>query len=103
MGDVEPDGEPYTLTYGYSPEVTGGPYAGGELFLPAPLRLGAMTEYGKRFRAIFECEDAVGMPPEHLRAISRGLARFVMDAAEDPRLAPWVALTGTLAVPATRC
>jgi hypothetical protein len=99
MGDAEPDGEPYTLTYGYSSEVTGGPNAGGELFLPAPLRLGAMTEYGKRFRAIFEREDAVGMPPEHLRAISRGLARLVMDATEDPRLAPWVALTGTLPVP----
>jgi hypothetical protein len=56
-------------------------------------------EYGKRFRPIFEREDAVGMPPEHLRAISRGLARLVMDATEDPRLAPWVGLTGTLPVP----
>lgn len=91
--------EPYTLTYGYSSEVTDGPYAGGELFLPDQLRLGAMTEYGKRFRAIFEREDAVGMPPEHLRAISRGLSRLVMDAAEDPVRAPWVALTGTLVVP----
>ncbi len=58
-----------------------------------------MTEYGKRFRPIFEREDAVGMPPEHLRAISGGLARLVVDATEDPRLSPWVALTGTLLVP----
>lgn len=98
MGDAEPDDEPYTLMYGYSPEVTDGPYAGGELFLPVPLWLGAMTEYGKRFRPIFEREDAVGMPPEHLRAISRGFARLVMDAAEDQELAPWVARTGTLSV-----
>jgi hypothetical protein len=99
MGDAEPDGEPFTLTYGYSPEVTDGPYAGGELFLPALLWLGAMTVYGKRFRPLFEREDAVGMPPEHLRAISRGLSRLVMRAAEDPELAPWVALAGTLVVP----
>ncbi|MDP9477614.1 MAG: hypothetical protein M3R38_18340 [Actinomycetota bacterium] len=99
MGDAEPNGEPFTLMYGYSPHVTSGPYAGGELFVPVPLWLGAMTEYGKRFRPIFEREDAVGMPPEHLRAISRGLSRLVMDAAEDPEWAPWVALTGSLAVP----
>jgi hypothetical protein len=100
MGDAEePEDEPYTLTYGYSPVVTDGPYGGGELFIPVPLRLGAMMEYGKRFRPIFEREDAVGMPPEHLRAISRGLAHLVIDAAEDPDLAPWVALTGTLPVP----
>ena len=99
MGDAEPNGEPFTVMYGYSPHVTGGPYAGGKLFVPVPLWLGAMTEYGKRFRPIFEREDAVGMPPEHLRAISRGLSRLVMDAAEDPEWAPWVALTGSLAVP----
>jgi hypothetical protein len=58
-----------------------------------------MMEYGMRFRPIFEREDAVGMPPEHLRAISRGLAHLVIDAAEDPELTPWVALTGTLPVP----
>ena len=85
--------------YGYSPKVTDGPYAGGELFLPVPLWLGAMTEYGKRFRPIFEREDAVGMPSEHLRAISRGLSRLVIQAAEDPQRAPWVTLTGTLAMP----
>jgi hypothetical protein len=99
MGDAEPDGGPFTLMYGYSSAVTRGPYAGGEMFVPVELWLGAMTEYGKRFRPIFEREDAVGMPPEHLRAISRGLARLVMDATEDPRLAPWIALTGTLPVP----
>lgn len=99
MGDAESDRDPYTLMYVYSLEVTDGPYAGGELFLPAPLWLGAMTEYGKRFRPIFEREDAVGMPPEHLRAISRGLSRLAMQATEDPRSAPWVALTGTLVVP----
>lgn len=99
MEDAEPDDEPFTLMYGYSPEVTGEPYAGGEMFVPVPLWLGAMTEYGKRFRPIFEREDTVGMPPEHLRAISRGLAHLVMDVTEDPRLAPWVALTGTLPVP----
>ena len=99
MGDTEADGEPFTLMYGYSPGVTDGPYAGGELFVPVPLWLDAMTEYGKRFRPIFERKDAVGMPPEHLRAISRGLAHYVMDATEDPELAPWVGLTGTLPVP----
>jgi hypothetical protein len=100
MGDAEePEDEPYTLTYGYSPVVTDGPYGGGELFIPVPLRLGAMMEYGKQFRPIFEREDAVGMPPEHLRAISRGLAHLVIDGTEDPELAPWVALTGTLPVP----
>ena len=99
MGDIDPDDEPFTLMYGYSPDITSGPYGGGELFVPVPLWLGAMMEYGKRFRPIFEREDAVGMPPEHLHAISRGLAHLVMDAAEDPRLAPWVALTGTLPVP----
>lgn len=99
MGDSEPDGDPYTLMYIYSPEVTDEPYAGGELFLPYPLRLGAMTEYGKRFRHIFEREDAVGMPPEHLRAISRGLSHLVMDVMDsDTVLADWVALTGTLPV-----
>lgn len=99
MGDAEPDDEPFTLTYGHSREVSDAPYGGGELFVPFPLQLGAMMEYGRRFRPIFEREDAVGMPPEHLRAISRGLSRLVMDAAEDPGLAPWVALTGTLPVP----
>jgi hypothetical protein len=99
MGDTEPSGDPYTLMYAYSPEVTEGPYAGGELFLPFPLRLGAITEYGKRFRSIFEREDAVGMPPEHLRAISRGLFHLVTDAMDsDTVVADWVALTGTLPV-----
>ncbi len=99
MADAEPDGEPYTLMYGYSPGVTNEPYGGGELFVPVPLQLSAMVEYGKRFRPIFEREDAVGMPPEHLRAISRGLSRLVIQAAEDPERAPWIALTGTLPVP----
>jgi len=99
MEDAEPDDEPFTLMYGYSPDVTGEPYGGGTLFVPVPLWLGALMEYGKRFRSIFEREDAVGMPPEHLRAISRGLARLVMEAAEDPRSATWVNLTGTLPVP----
>jgi len=99
MGDPGPKDESFTLAYGYSPDVTSGPYGGGTLFVPVPLWLDALFEYGKRFRSIFEREDAVGMPPEHLRAISRGLAHFVMEAAEDPGLAPWVGLTGTLPVP----
>jgi len=99
MGDAEPDGGSFTLMYGYSSAVTGGPYAGGEMFVPVELQLGAMMEYGRRFRANFEREDAVGMPPEHLRAISRGLARFAMQAAEDTRRAPWLACTGMLAIP----
>lgn len=85
LGDAEePEDGPYTLTYGYSPVLTDGSYGGGELFIPVPLRLGAMMEYGKRFRPIFEREDAVGMLPEHLRAISRGLARLVN--RENPKL-----------------
>ncbi len=51
MADAaEPDGEPYTLMYGYSPGVTGGLY-GGELFVPVSLQLGAMTEYRCKKRA----------------------------------------------------
>ena len=100
MEDAKPDEEPFTLMYGYSPDVTGGPYGGGELFIPVPLWLGAMMEYGKRFRPIFEREDTVGMPPEHLRAISRGLSYLVMDVVDsDTVVADWVALTGTLPVP----
>jgi len=99
MGDAEPDGGPFTLMYGYSSAVTRGPYAGGEMFVPIELQLGAMMEYGRRFRANFERDDAMGMPPEHLRAISRGLlARFAMQAAGDTRQAPWVARTGMLAI-----
>ncbi len=99
MGDAEPDGGPFTLMYNYSSAVTRGPYAGGGMFVPAELELGAMMEYGRRFRANFERDDAVGMPPEHLRAISRGLARFAVRAAGDKRQAPWVARTGMLAIP----
>ena len=99
MGDAEPDGGPFTLMYGYSWAVTRGPYAGGQMFVPVELQLGAMMEYGRRFRANFEREDAVGMPPEHLRAISRGLARFAMQAGEDTRQASWLARTGMLAIP----
>jgi len=99
MGDPAPNDEPFTLAYGYPPDITDRPYGGGALFVPVFLWLDALMEYGKRFRPIFEREDAVGMPPEHLRAISRGLARLVMDATEDPGLAPWVGLTGTLPVP----
>lgn len=99
MEDAERDEEPLTLMYGYSPDVTGGPYGGGQLFVPVPLRLGAMMEYGKRFRPIFEREDTIGMPPEHLRAISRGLSHLVMDVVDsDTAVADWVALTGTLPV-----
>lgn len=103
MGDAEPDGGPFTLTYGYSPAVTRGPYAGGQMFVPVELQLGAMMEYGRRFRANFERKEAVGMPPEHLRAISRGLARFAMQAAGDTRQASWLARSGMLAIPRTRC
>ena len=81
--------------------VTDGPYGGGELFIPVPLRLGAMMEYGERFRPIFEREDAVGMPPEHLRAISRGLAHLVIDGAEDPELAPSSTSVGLMSWPMT--
>jgi hypothetical protein len=98
MGDPGPKDEPFTLAYGYYPDITDEPYGGGTLFVPVPLWLDALFEYGKRFRPIFEHDDAVGMPPEHLRAISRGLAHLVMEAVEDPELAPWIGLTGTLPV-----
>ena len=99
MGDAEPDGGSFTLMYGGSSAVTRGPYAGGQMFVPVELQLGAMMNYGRRFRANFEREEAVGMPPEHLRAISRGLAHFAMQAAEDTRKASWLARTGMLAIP----
>ena len=40
-----------------------------------------------------------GLRTEHLRAISRGLAHFAMQAAEDTRKASWLACTGMLTIP----
>ena len=99
MGEAEPDGGPFTQMYDYSSAVTRGPSAGGQMFVPVELELGAMMEYGRRFRDNFEREDAVGMPPEHLRAVSRGLARFAMQAAGDTRHGSWLARTGMLETP----
>lgn len=103
LGDAEPKDEPFTLGYGYSEDIGHEPYAGGTLFVPVPLWQDALIEYGKRFRPIFEHEEAVGMPPEHLRTISRGLARLVIDAAEDPGLAPGLVSPARCPYPATRC
>jgi hypothetical protein len=73
MGDPAPTDVPFTLAYGgYSPDVTSRSYGGSTLFVPIPLWLDALMEYGKRFGPIFEHEDTVGMPPQHLRAVSRG-------------------------------
>jgi hypothetical protein len=71
MGDPSPTDVPFTLAYGgYSPDVTSRSYVGSTLFGPIPLWLEALMEYRKRSGPIFEHVDTLGMPPEHLRAIS---------------------------------
>ncbi len=95
------DHVPLALSYVYFEGVEDGPYGGGTLFVPVPFWLDALPEYGKRFRSLFEREDRIGMPPEHLQAVSRGLARLGIEtaAADDGKLANWGGYTGTLPIP----
>lgn len=99
---VSPDSteEPDALVYGYMPDVTSAPYGGGILLAPAFMSLNILIEYGKWFRRLFERDDGVGMPPEHLEAISRGLRDIgLLSTDRDERLAAWAYKTGTLPVP----
>lgn len=88
------------LVYGYFPDVDSTPYGGGILLAPNFMSLETLIEYGKRFRRLFERDDGIGMPPEHLWAVSRGLRNIGLISTErDDRLENWAYKTGTLPVP----
>lgn len=92
--------EPDALAYGYFERVTSEPYGGGTLFAPGFVRLDTLIEYGKRFRHLFERDDSIGMPPEHLRAITRGLRNLgLLSTAREGPSATWARRTGTLPIP----
>lgn len=92
--------EPDALLYGYLPDLTQAPYGGGILLAPSFMSLGTLIAYGKRFRRLFEREDGVGMPAEHLQVISRSLRNIGLISTErDERLENWAYRTGTLPVP----
>ena len=100
MGESVSADEPDALAYGYFENVTSKPYGGGVLFAPTFMGLDTLIEYGKRFRHLFEREDGVGMPPEHLRAITRGLRNIgLLSTADEGPLATWAYHTGTLPIP----
>ena len=101
-----PSGEEHdVLAYGYNKDVTKQPYGGGELLVPHFMSLDTLFEYGVRFRRLFEGEDGVGMPPEHLLAISRALRDLMLpnvgleDTGGHPHLIEWAFRTGTLSIP----
>lgn len=96
--DEVPEREPFALAYGLREAVRDESYGGGTLFAPEPVYLDALFDYGATFRALFERD--IGMPVEHLWAISRGLARLGVEVAEADggRLADWLGYTGTLPV-----
>jgi hypothetical protein len=98
MTEVPAQGDPFALAYDLFEDVTDAPYGGGTLFVPRPLRLDVLLEQGDVFRALFERD--VGMPVEHLWAVSRGLSRLGTEAAEADggHLADWAGLTGTLPI-----
>lgn len=99
MTEVPAQGDPFALAYDLFENVTDAPYGGGTLFVPGPLRLDVLIEQGDVFRALFERD--VGMPVEHLWAVSRGLGRLGTSIAEadSGNLADWAGLTGTLPIP----
>ena len=96
--DEVPEQEPFALAYNLAEGVKDEPYGGGTLFEPEWVFLDALFDYGTTFRALFERD--VGIPVEHLWAISGGLARLGTEVAEaeDGRLASWLGFTGTLPV-----
>lgn len=101
-----PSGDPHdALAYGYHQNVTKQPYGGGTLLAPHFMSLDTLFEYGVRFRRVFERDDGIGMPPEHLLAITRALRDLMLpsvgleDMGGDERLIAWAFLTGTLPVP----
>lgn len=103
---VGPDSteEPDAILFGYFQNVTSGPYGGGTLFQPGFAGLDTLIGYGERFRRLFERDDGVGMPPEHLRAVTRGLRDLglrdlgELDPARAGPSATWALRTGTLPV-----
>jgi hypothetical protein len=99
IDEFDPRDEPLALAYAYFERVRlDEPYAGGTLFLPVPFWLNALLEYGERFSALFERD--IGMPVEHLRAISRALSQMSLEVtlANEGELAEWGGYTGTLLV-----
>ena len=93
------------LAYGYTPKVTKQPNGVRELLVPQFMSLDTLLEYGTRFRQVFEQDDGIGMPPEHLLAITRALRNLMLpnvgleDMGGDERLISWAFLTGTLPIP----
>lgn len=98
LGEFGSEGKPWAMTYAYQ-DVKDEPYGGGLLFKPDPVYFDTLLRYGERFPALFERD--LGMPVEHLWAISRGLFRLGIDTfkADDNRLSPWGFITGTLPIP----
>ena len=101
-----PPGDPHdVLAYGYHQDVTRQPYGGGTLLAPQFMTLDTLIGYGMRFRRVFERDDGVGMPPEHLLAIARALRDIMLpnvgleEMGGDDRFISWAFLTGTLPIP----
>ncbi len=46
--------------------------------MPHFMSLDTLFEYGVRFRNVFERDDGIGMPPEHLLAITRALRNLML-------------------------
>ena len=69
------------------------------------MTLDTLIGYGMRFRRVFERDDGVGMPPEHLLAITRALRDIMLpnvgleEMGGDDRFISWAFLTGTLPIP----
>ena len=97
MDDV-PEEEPFGLACEISEDVKDEAYGGGTLFVPKPVFLDTLFDYGVTFRTLFQRD--IGMPVEHLWAISSALARLGVETAEanDGRLANWAGYTGTLPI-----
>jgi hypothetical protein len=97
MDDV-PEGEPFGLACEISEDIKNEAYSGGTLFVPKPVFLDALFDYGATFRTLFQRD--IGMPVEHLWAISNALARLGVETAEanEGKLANWADYTGTLPI-----
>ena len=97
MDDV-PEEESFGLACEISEDVKDEAYGGGTLFVPKPVFLDALFDYGKTFRTLFQRD--IGLPVEHLWAISSALARLGVETAvaNNGRLADWASYTGTLPI-----
>lgn len=98
LDEFSAEGKPLALVYNLFKDLKDEPYGGGTLFVPTPFWLNGLLEYGKRFRTLFERD--VGMPIEHLWAISRALYRLGIETAtaDEGRVANWGFYTGTLPI-----